>query len=172
MNRRSSKSAADAALDLTELDDYLGFHMKRTDAVVFQHFSRLTPRRRMVRGEVAILMLIRSNPGSSQDAVCRAAGLDKSSISLAISKLESRGLIERRGTEDRRVRALHLTSAGKMFLKRMAPVLGAHERAIAAGLTVQERTELIRLLTRVFETVNAIPKESAHDERNERSVKR
>ncbi len=148
----------DHALDLTELDNYLGFHMKRTDSVVFQHFSRLTPRRRMVRGEVAILMLIKTNPGSSQDSVCKAAGLDKSSISLALSKLESRNLIERRGTLDKRVRSLYLTPAGRAFLKRMSPVIELHEHEIAAQLTPGERALLIELLTRVFETVSRIPR--------------
>lgn len=166
MTRQSRAAAADdAPLDLTELAGYLGFHMKRTDAVVFQHFSRLTPRRRMVRGEVAILMLIRWNPGASQDAVCRAAGLDKSSISLALSKLESRKLVERRAAEDRRVRRLYLTPAGRAFLKRMQPAIDLHEREIAAQLSAKERAQLIGLLTRVFETLNAMPRARAEPAR-------
>lgn len=155
--RSGTAPGGDRSLDLSELRRYLGFHMKRTDAVVFQHFSRLTPRRRMVRGEVAILMLIKWNPGSSQDAVCRAAGLDKSSISLALSKLESRRLIERRVADDRRVRTLYLTPAGRAFLKRMEQAIDVHEQEIAAALSPKERAQLIDLLNRVFETVSRIP---------------
>lgn len=151
------KEPGEPPVDLGTLDGYLGFHMKRTDAAVFQHFSSLTPRRQMVRGEVAILHLIKTNPGLSQDAVRRSTGLDKSTISHAIAKLQGRCLIERRSTGDLRVRRLYLTRAGRLFLRRMDPIIAVHEREIAARLRPSERAELIRLLTRVFETVSSSP---------------
>jgi len=131
----------------------LSFHMKRTDALVFQHFNRRIPRDRLVRGEVAILMLVKENPGLNQDAVGRTAGLDKSTISIAIAKLKRRNLIEQRGSDDKRVRHLHLTSAGRTFLRRMVPLIALHELEIASGLAPTEREQLIGLLERVFDAV-------------------
>jgi DNA-binding MarR family transcriptional regulator len=138
---------------LGDLADSLSFHMKRTDALVFQHFNRRIPRDRLVRGEVAILMLVKENPGLNQDAVGRAAGLDKSTISTAVAKLKRRRLVEQRASQDKRVRKLHLTPAGRVFLRRMIPLIELHELEIASGLTPAERGQLIALLERVFAAV-------------------
>jgi DNA-binding MarR family transcriptional regulator len=156
--RRAADSAAaieaDApAIELGDLAESLSFHMKRTDALVFQHFNRRIPRSRMVRGVVAIMMLVRTNPGLNQDAVGRSVGLDKSTISAAIAKLKDRKLIEQRSSQDKRVRHLYLTPSGRDFLKRMVPLVDLHEIEIAAGLSLAERETLIALLDRVFLSV-------------------
>ena len=148
--------AGEPGVDLGNLAGSLSFHMKRTDALVFQHFSRRIPRHRLVRGEVAILKLVAANPGLHQDAVRRAAGLDKSTISAAIAKLKDRRLLEQRGTHDKRVRRLHLTAAGRAFVKRIEPLVELHEIEIASGLTPDEREQLIGLLDRVFQTVSRL----------------
>lgn len=145
---------ADPALG--PLQSSLTFHMKRTDALVFQHFNRRIPRDEIVRGEMAILTLARKNPGVRQDVLGRAVGLDKSTISAAIAKLKRRGLIEQRGSEDGRVRRLHVTPAGRAFMKRMTPLVASHEAEIASGLRPDERDRLIELLEKVFSTVAAL----------------
>lgn len=156
MKRKESRSGSgEPSIDLGEINKYLGFHMKRADAAVFQLFSSLAPRGRIVRGEVAILMLAKENPGLSQDAVRRATGLDKSTISLAIGKLQKRRLIRRRGTDDKRVRQIFLTATGRTFLRTMLPLIDRHERQIAALLNERERRELIRLLVRVFDAAGS-----------------
>jgi DNA-binding MarR family transcriptional regulator len=145
---------------LGDLAGSLSFHLKRTDALVFQHFNSRVPRSRMVRGEVAILMLIRANPGLNQESVSRAVGLEKSTISAAITRLRNRSLIEKRNTDDKRVRRLYLTSAGRSFLQRLVPLVDLHELEIASGLNVEERQQLIELLQRVFATVSR-PKQAS-----------
>ena len=80
----------DEAVDLGPLADSLTFHLKRTDALVFQHFNRRVPREHLVRGEMAILTLARSNQGVRQDVLGRAVGLDKSTISTVYDR--ARGL--------------------------------------------------------------------------------
>lgn len=155
MKRKERRSGSEEpSIDLGEINKYLGFHMKRADAAVFQLFSNLAPRGHIVRGEVAILMLAKENPGLSQDAVRRATGLDKSTISLAIGKLQKRKLIRRRGTDDKRVRQIFLTATGRTFLRSMLPVIDRHEREIAARLSERERRDLIRLLVRVFDAAS------------------
>jgi DNA-binding MarR family transcriptional regulator len=139
--------------DLGPLQTSLTFHIKRTDALVFQHFNRRIRRDQFVRGEMAILTLVKTNAGVRQDVLGRAVGLDKSTISTAIAKLKRRGLIEQRGTEDGRVRRLYVTPAGRAFLRRMAPLIAMHETEIASGLAPTERDQLMALLERVFSTV-------------------
>lgn len=156
MGRASRTKADEAAIELGDLAGSLSFHLKRTDALVFQHFNGHIPRSHVVRGEVAILTLVRANPGLNQDSVGRAAGLDKSTISAAITRLKNRNLIEQRNTDDKRVRRLYLTPTGRAFLRRLTPLVDLHETEIVSGLDAAERQQLIELLERVFTTVSRL----------------
>jgi MarR family 2-MHQ and catechol resistance regulon transcriptional repressor len=74
--------------------------------------------------------------------------LTSGSISIAIDRLEKKGLVERRDDpEDRRARIVHLTPQGrKMIEYAFAEHAAAMERA-TSGLSKAERTQAIRLLT-------------------------
>ncbi len=77
--------------------------------------------------------------------------LTSGSITVAVDRLETKGLVERRahGT-DRRARIVHLTKAGR---KLITLAYGEHaadmERLASASLTTAERATLIRLLKKI-----------------------
>jgi MarR family transcriptional regulator, 2-MHQ and catechol-resistance regulon repressor len=77
--------------------------------------------------------------------------LTSGSITVAVDRLEKRGLVERRphGT-DRRARIVHLTRQGKQLITR---IYGEHagdmERLAAKSLTKAERKTLISLLKKI-----------------------
>src|SRR6266496_4688613 len=77
--------------------------------------------------------------------------LTSGSITVAVDRLEKRGLVERRahGT-DRRARIVHLTMEGK---KLITPIYREHagdmEKLAAASLTKEERKTLISLLKKI-----------------------
>src|SRR5829696_9563795 len=77
--------------------------------------------------------------------------LTSGSITVAVDRLEKRGLVERRahGT-DRRARIVHLTMEGKELITR---IYGEHagdmEKLAAASLTKAERKTLITLLKKI-----------------------
>ena len=73
--------------------------------------------------------------------------LTSGSVSVAIDRLEVKGLVERRNDpEDRRTRVVHLTVEGRKLIEcHFERHSEAMERA-ASGVTGRERTELIRLL--------------------------
>ena len=73
--------------------------------------------------------------------------LTSGSVSVAVDRLEAKGLVERRNDPgDRRTRMVHLTAAGRKLIEcAFARHAEAMEQA-AAGVTGRERTELIRLL--------------------------
>jgi len=77
--------------------------------------------------------------------------LTSGSITVAVDRLEKKGLVERRahGT-DRRARVVHLTREGKTLITR---AYGQHaadlERLASQSLTANERATLIRLLKKV-----------------------
>jgi MarR family 2-MHQ and catechol resistance regulon transcriptional repressor len=77
--------------------------------------------------------------------------LTSGSITVAVDRLEKRGLVERRahGT-DRRAKIVHLTMAGRKLITR---IYGEHagdmEKLAAASLTKAERKTLISLLKKI-----------------------
>ena len=77
--------------------------------------------------------------------------LTSGSITVAVDRLERKGLVERRahGT-DRRARIVHLTKEGRTLITRAYRQHAADlERLVSASLTLKERAALIRLLKKI-----------------------
>ena len=71
-------------------------------------------------GSLTVLSLIAANPGSSQTALARAAGLNKSALVGIVDELEARGLAARdRSASDRRRNHLSVTQEGERIMKAM-----------------------------------------------------
>src|SRR5467141_529473 len=85
--------------------------------------------------------------------------LTSGSITVAVDRLEKKGLVERRahGT-DRRARVVHLTKAGRKVITRVyADHAADMERLAAASLTRAERKSLISLLKKIgYEAARAL----------------
>jgi DNA-binding MarR family transcriptional regulator len=137
-------------IDYGRLPNYLGFNLRRAQAAMFVDFARLTGDLDLTPGQFSLLMLLAANPGISQIGLSRAFGLDKSTVSPSIDRLEKRGLVVRTRTPaDRRFYALELTPAGQQLLARATQRVEAQERAMAAALTPGERDAMIDMLQRV-----------------------
>src|SRR5436190_9189819 len=77
--------------------------------------------------------------------------LTSGSITVAVDRLETKGLVERRahGT-DRRARIVHLTNSGRRLITRIyADHAADMERLASASLTKAERKTLIGLLKKI-----------------------
>jgi MarR family 2-MHQ and catechol resistance regulon transcriptional repressor len=77
--------------------------------------------------------------------------LTSGSITVAVDRLQQKGLVERRahGT-DRRARIVHLTKEGrKMITYAYTQHAADLERLMSASLTAKERATLIRLLKKI-----------------------
>lgn len=77
--------------------------------------------------------------------------LTSGSITVAVDRLESKGLVERRASgTDRRAKIVHLTKTGKDLIARAyADHAADMERLASASLTKAEREMLIRLLKKI-----------------------
>ena len=77
--------------------------------------------------------------------------LTSGSITVAVDRLESKGLVERRASgTDRRARIVHLTKAGRELITRVyADHASDMERLAAASLNRAECETLIRLLKKI-----------------------
>ena len=90
--------------------------------------------------------------------------LTSGSITVAVDRLENKGLVERRahGT-DRRARIVHLTKSGRKLIRRSyADHAADMERLASASLSKKEREMLIRLLKQIgYEAASQLSEKKA-----------
>ena len=101
-------------IDFDELPTYVGYQVRRTQAKIFAEFEATLADFDFTPGSFGVLTLIRANPGITQVALAAAFGVDKSTMSPVIVRLEKRGLVRREVlASDRRCHALYLRGGGR-----------------------------------------------------------
>jgi DNA-binding MarR family transcriptional regulator len=143
-----------ARLSLGPLDTLLGYRLRRAQLAVYEDFLRDAPVVNLAPGQLAILVLIKENPDTTQQELCEGIGVDKSTFAITLDRLAARGLIRRvRSKEDRRRNSLRLTAKGDTARKAMLDHVARHERRAFSRLTREERQLLMELLRKVGEPV-------------------
>jgi DNA-binding MarR family transcriptional regulator len=138
------------AIRLGFLDTLIGYHLRRAQVSLFQHFARTVSRAGVTPGQLGVIAMIGANPGLSQTRLGSALGIDRSTMVGLIDGLERRGLVVReRAPADRRSHALRLSPRGAELLGRLEDAARAHENDWAERLSAAERRQLIDLLRRL-----------------------
>jgi MarR family 2-MHQ and catechol resistance regulon transcriptional repressor len=75
--------------------------------------------------------------------------LTPGSISVAVDRLEQKGLVKRTSTDDRRVRRVELTAKGRTLIAKTFREHAAVMEKVAAVLSKEERLILLRLLKKL-----------------------
>src|SRR6187402_1314897 len=107
-------------------------------------------------GSLTVLALIAANPGSSQSALARSAGLNKSALVGIVDQLEAKGLAARdRSTSDRRRNQISVTPAGEAAMQALFVAVAAEEGAVRDTLGPADLAVLLRLLDRAIAALEA-----------------
>jgi DNA-binding MarR family transcriptional regulator len=97
-----------------------------------------------------VLSALDSSPVRTQAALAEAIGADKTRIIGTLDELQRRGYIERRpDPDDRRVRLLEITPAGRAAKKSVQSDIQRGEERWLSELTAQERVVFLRVLARL-----------------------
>jgi DNA-binding MarR family transcriptional regulator len=97
-----------------------------------------------------VLSAIADGPPQTQLALAHALGLDKTTLTSLLDRLENRGLLTRTlDRHDRRARIPALTPAGRNTQQRVARARDETEAAVLHGFTSAERKLLRDLLGRL-----------------------
>jgi len=148
--RRPLGEAEERPIDFDELPNYVGFQVRRAQARIFAEFEATLKGFDFTPGSFGVLTLIRANPGITQVALAAAFGVDKSTMSPVIFRLESRGLVRREVLpSDRRCHALYFDPAGEAPYLAAREKVRAFEESVAARLARSEQKELARLLAKL-----------------------
>jgi DNA-binding MarR family transcriptional regulator len=152
---RAGKSAATSApVDLGDLDDYIGFHLRVAQDASFRAFARESGQRDLRSGRFTALTVIARNPGVSQAALGQTIARDKSSITPLIQDLLRLGLIERRSAaDDRRRVELRLSAAGEKHLERLRRVASEHDAKLDA-IVGAKKAEFLDILRRIANEID------------------
>jgi len=105
----------------------------------------------MCGSDFAVLEALLHKGALPVNEIGRKVLLTSGSITVAVDRLESKGLVERRAHEtDRRARIVHLTKEGRKLITRVYAEHAADmERLASVSLTREERKTLIRLLKKI-----------------------
>jgi DNA-binding MarR family transcriptional regulator len=98
----------------------------------------------------AVLRAVRVLEGATQQAVASFLQIPPSRMVAILDNLEERGLVERRQRpDDRRSRAMFLTTAGEDLLARAQAVAAEFEHKVCGNMAPQERAALVGTLQEI-----------------------
>jgi DNA-binding MarR family transcriptional regulator len=139
-------------IDFDELPTYVGYLIRRTQTRIFGEFEATLADFDFTPGSFGVLTVVRANPGITQVVLAAAFGVDKSTMSPVVVRLEKRGLIRREVlSSDRRCHALYFERSAESSFLAAREKVRAFEAGIAARLTKGEQRELARLLGKLQE---------------------
>nr|WP_205624737.1 MarR family winged helix-turn-helix transcriptional regulator [Vulgatibacter incomptus] len=105
-----------------------------------------------------ILRALSGAPGISQRALGTMLGILPSRLVILLDELDERGLLERRDDpDDRRTYRLFVTDKGQESLEAIGRVARAHQVALCAALSDDERRTLADLLSRIADEQGLTP---------------
>ena len=134
-------------VDLGPLPELMGYVLRRAQLVVFQDFFAAFAPFDISPAQFSVLTVIERNPGLTQSQVAAALGIKRTNFVGLLNELEKRALAERRRVSgDKRSYALYLTPEGAALMRKLRPVLKAHEARMVAKVSEDGRDQLVALL--------------------------
>jgi DNA-binding MarR family transcriptional regulator len=132
------------------LGDYTGFLMNWCAARSRGAFADALEQLGLRPPQFAVLSVIDTEPGMTQQALVDATGIDPSTMVQLLDSLEQAGWAQRRPhATDRRKRAVHLTKDGRAVLTRARKAATSVGEATFAPLAPGEREQLHALLRKL-----------------------
>lgn len=102
-----------------------------------------------------VLTILDRRPGLDQVTLGAEVGIDRTNVADVVSRLEGRGLVERRtNPADRRTRLVSITAEGREFLQRVKSGMEIAQERLLAPLDEADRRIFMRLLRDLVDAGN------------------
>ncbi len=138
-----ARRASEPAIELGDLNERLGYFVRRLQVWIFQDFIRLLSSIEISPAQFSVLVVIAANPGLSQAELSATLAIERARLVRLLHRLEQRGLTQRLPSAgDGRRHALQLTRDGQSVLTRAKALAAQHE----AGLKQKLGAERYKLL--------------------------
>jgi DNA-binding MarR family transcriptional regulator len=139
----SARRASEPAIELGDLNERLGYFVRRLQVWIFQDFIRRLSSIDISPAQFSVLVVIGANTGLSQAELSATLAIERARLVRLLHRLEQRGLIQRLpSAADGRRHALQLTRDGQALLTRAKNLAAQHE----AGLKQRLGAERYRML--------------------------
>lgn len=148
---RPIASADERPVDASNLEQVIGYRLRRAQLYVFQQFNHHFAELELRPAEYSVLSLIANNPGRTQSQIAESLGIKRTNFVPLINGLEKRGLtVRRKQPDDRRSHALFLTKKGEALVQKADQVQSDFEAHCVDRLGGSEaRDQLLVLLERL-----------------------
>jgi len=159
---RAPAKDARASLKKFDLEDVLGYNLRRAHAVQRARFAAVFAPHSIRPVQLSVLGIIHNNPRLKQADLGRALEIKRANIVTLLDELEERKLITRsRAQGDGRAHVLQLTPAGRKLVVELLDLHTRLEEHVVESLGVRERDLLLKLLKK-FRQLNMSPE--LHDD--------
>ena len=139
-----------------KLDEVYFFLLERT-VRQFRKFSKEQLGKRGVEissEQWVILKRVSEQEGINQKEIANLTYKDPASVTRMVDLMAKKGWIERQPIEgDRRAYGLHLTKAGKDFVKKMIPAAQELRAMGLSGISQKELENLKKTLNKIYENM-------------------
>jgi DNA-binding MarR family transcriptional regulator len=106
-------------------------------------------------GQELLLMHLLDRDGQTQSELLESVGLDHSTVSKSLRRMQDAGLLIREPAEhDRRVMVVHLTDKGRAMREPLAAMWRALEETSAQNLSAQQAKSFVRMAYAVADAIN------------------
>jgi DNA-binding MarR family transcriptional regulator len=154
---RASKNNAQGPPKKFDLENVLGYNLRRAHGVQRQRFAAVFAPHSIRPVQISVLGLIFANARLKQAELGRALDIKRANIVTLLDELEERKLITRRRARgDGRAHVLQLTPAGRKLVIELLDLHARLEEHLVASLGARDRDQLLRLLKK-FRRLNAAP---------------
>ena len=156
--RKSNRgtSRAERRVDLSWLRTVAGFSLRMLDLRMMKSYSERIAETGLTPAAATVVLVVDGNPGVSLGKLADALLIKRPNMTKLVKRLENRGLIRRRAAaDDKRSISVVLTAAGQRLAKRLRVLQDVQDNFALAALSHSERFQLMMLISRIFETLDA-----------------
>ncbi|MFF1724328.1 MarR family winged helix-turn-helix transcriptional regulator [Streptomyces sviceus] len=107
-------------------------------------------------GQELLLMQLLDRDGQTQSELLESVGLDHSTVSKSLRRMQDAGLLVREPAQhDRRVMVVHLTDKGRALREPIAAMWRALEETSARDLSAQQAESFVRTAYAIADAINS-----------------
>ncbi|MET9785799.1 MarR family winged helix-turn-helix transcriptional regulator [Streptomyces canus] len=107
-------------------------------------------------GQELLLMQLLDRDGQTQSELLESVGLDHSTVSKSLRRMQDAGLLVREpAAHDRRVMVVHLTDKGRALREPIAAMWQALEETSARDLTAEQAESFVRIAYAIADAINS-----------------
>lgn len=134
-----------------------GFLVRRLHQIYVAIYLKECERFGTTPVQTSVMQVLRLKPGLDQAALAAEIGMDRTTTSNVLTRLEKRGIVRREeAAKDRRVRLAFLTPEGDAMLTEMQAALDKAHTRLIAPLPVEARAQFIQHLSLLVESNNGM----------------